>query len=93
MRRSRERHLIGAFILIAAFGAVGNFDYADAISVDADKKLARASYALLLDTSSRPATLDECQRAAPEKGRPARVVSQQHRTNEAWQKRTCGYGS
>lgn len=44
-----------------------------------------------LDPSSHAATLDECQRAAPELGRPSWSVSQRKFSNRAWTKRVCGW--
>lgn len=62
MRRSRERHFIAVFIIIAALGMVGRFDYADALYVEAEEKLARPLRASMLDTSTNPATTAECER-------------------------------
>ena len=46
---------------------------------------------VLLETSMEPLTLDECQRARPDLGRPHRVISKQARSNEPWFARTCVY--
>lgn len=62
MRRSRERPLIAAFILIAAIGAVGNIDYADALYVEAQEKLDRPLRATMIETSTHPASISECER-------------------------------
>lgn len=44
---------------------------------------------LLLETSSMPATMEECMRARPDLGRPVHVISKQGRTNEPWHHRMC----
>lgn len=44
---------------------------------------------LLLPNSSEPLTMDECQRAAPHRGRPQHVVSFQNGTGTPWHHRTC----
>lgn len=67
MRRSREPTLIAAFILIAALGAMGNFDYAEALNAEAEEKIALplrqgALRAKLIDTSTKAATIGECER-------------------------------
>ena len=69
---------------------VGNVDYAEALNQEAEEKVARV-HRVLLETSAHPASLDECQRANPSLPRPDGAVSQQHRTLEPWQRRTCIY--
>ena len=50
-----------------------------------------AAVLVLLEPSMVAATLDECQRARPDLGRPTRVISKQARSNEPWFARTCVY--
>lgn len=46
---------------------------------------------VLLETSSEPATFAECQRARPDLGRPARVISKQNGSGTNWHHRICSY--
>lgn len=46
---------------------------------------------IMLDSSSNPATLDECQRARPQLQRPQRVISLQNGTGTPWHHRVCTY--
>lgn len=62
MRRSRERPLIAVFCIIAAFGAVGNFDYADALDREAEEKLAMPLREIRLANTSLPASFADCRR-------------------------------
>ena len=57
-------------------------------AISANEARASQSFRLLLEASSQPATLDECQRAAPHRGRPVHVVSFQSATGH-WHRRTC----
>ena len=51
-------------------------------------KIKTIAIVVLLEISMVPATLDECQKARPDLGRPDRVTSKQQRTNEPWYHRT-----
>jgi len=70
-----------ALFLIVCYLIVGTIDYA----------AAKVSHLILLDISSQPATLDECQRAAPGRGRPVHVVSFQNGSDAPWHHRRCTY--
>lgn len=50
-------------------------------------------YLVLLETSSEPATLDECQRTHPARGRPISCISKQDRSGEPWHHRVCIYAA
>lgn len=50
-----------------------------------------SSTTVYLDPSHNAATLDECQRAAPDLGRPSWTVSQRKFSNRPWTKRVCGW--
>ena len=52
---------------------------------------AGADFRVLLEPSSEPATLNECQRERPDLGRPVGSISFQHRSNEPWFRRICIY--
>lgn len=68
---------VGVVIVLAVVGAI-----------DASAAVRATVY---LDHSSRAASLDECQRAAPELGRPSWTVSQRKFSNRPWTKRVCGW--
>lgn len=77
------------FALCVAFlGIVGPMDYADALNTEAEEKVARVER-VLLETSMQPATLNECQRARPQRLRPDGAISLQSRSNKPWHHRTC----
>jgi hypothetical protein len=67
--------------LVVCYALAGTMDYA----------AARVSGLMLLENSMLPASLEECERARPGAGRPARVMSKQQRTNEPWHHRTCAW--
>lgn len=48
---------------------------------------------MALHNAMQPADLSECQRAAPERGRPDWTISRQQRSNEPWFRRTCGWNA
>ena len=50
-----------------------------------------AEFRVLLEPSSEPATINECQRERPDLGRPVGSISFQHRSNEPWFRRICIY--
>lgn len=56
-----------------------------------DYEAAKADAWILLENSAKPASLDECQRAAPERPRPDWSVSRQQRTGDPWHHRMCGW--
>ena len=68
---------VGVVIVLAVVGAIDASAAGRAI--------------VYLDPSSKAATLDECQRAAPELGRPSWSVSQRKFSNRPWTKRVCGW--
>lgn len=82
------RSFATGLILFLAIGTVGNFDYADALATGAEEKNARVHRALL-ETSGHPATLDECQRAHPNKPRADGVISLQNGSGTPWHHRIC----
>ena len=69
-----------AIILVVLYLIVGTIDYA----------AAKVSHLMLLEVSSFPASMEECERARPDLGRPAHVVSFQNAT-PVWHHRTCIY--
>ena len=48
-------------------------------------------FMVLLEPSSQAATLDECQRTHPRRGRPKHVISFQNGSWTNWHHRTCYY--
>ena len=68
-------------ILIVLYLIVGTIDHV----------AARTTWFLLLENSSRPATLGECQRRHPSMGRPQATISYQQRSGEPWHHRTCAW--
>ena len=52
---------------------------------------AQAMKLVLLEPSAQAATLDECQRTHPARGRPQQVVSFQNGSMTNWHHRTCYY--
>ena len=76
--------------LAAAVAMVGNFDYAAALDMESEEKVARV-HRVLLETSMQPATLDECQRTFPDRPRPNAVVSFQNGERTPWHHRQCHY--
>lgn len=51
------------------------------------------SICVLLDNSMLPASMDECQIARPDLGRPYFTASKRDRTNEPWFTRTCFFSA
>ena len=77
-----------ALDFLARCGILLAATFAFAWAISANEARASQSFRLLLEASSQPATLDECQRAAPHRGRPVHVVSFQSATGH-WHRRTC----
>lgn len=65
--------------LLLCYAVAGTVDFA----------AAKVSHRILLETSSQPATLDECQRSFPGRGRPREVISLQNGADSPWHHRTC----
>jgi len=73
LRRAITWACAGALLLLTAHAAIAT---------------GRALVAVLLETSSRPASLAECERTLPGKQYVA-TISVQDRTGEPWHRRTC----
>lgn len=71
---------VGLF-LILCYIIVGTIDHA----------AARASHLMLLENSALPVSGDECERAAPSRGRPDWTVSKQQRTGDPYHHRFCAW--
>ena len=49
----------------------------------------REGFCLILENSSKPASLGECAAARPDLGKPLWTISKQNRSDEPWYQRTC----
>lgn len=74
------------FLLVAVFAAIIGINEARAA-----RQYGGPVYRWLLPNSMQAATLDECQKARPDLGRPHATSSQQSRSGEPWHHRFCWF--
>ena len=89
--RVRRRHgvaLVGFLSLCLC--VAGSIDYAAALT-DEQRLRALVLKDPILAPAMHPATMEECERALPDRGRPIWTVSYQHRTGQPWHRRYCGW--
>ena len=78
-----------ALILMLAFGQMGLESEAQALEEDAAEKVMRVRRALLLDNSTVPARLAECDRFRPD----AFITVNEKKDGIRWYRRTCIWAS
>ena len=86
----RSRPSLAPWLLTACLLVAGSIDYAEAVSAE-ERLRALVLRDPILAPAMSPATMEECERALPDRGRPAWTVSYQHRTGEPWYRRYCGW--
>lgn len=88
---SKVNAAIAALLFALAFGAVGNADYADEVSREAEERLARPFRYYLIENSTLAATPAECRRALAHLAEQLEVVMTVNVTRDGvpWFRRTC----